>query len=40
VGRLQTMAQKELAQECFTTDEELFVRNLIQHVGWLEWKPR
>jgi len=35
VGRLQTMAQKELAQESFSTDEELFIRNLIQQVGWL-----
>ena len=33
--RLQIMSQKELAQECFSTDDELFVRNLIQNVGWL-----
>jgi hypothetical protein len=35
VTRLQIMSQKELAQECFSTDDELFIRNLIQNVGWL-----
>ena len=30
------MAEKELSQQCFSTDEELFIRNLIQNVGWLK----
>jgi len=32
---LQTLSEKELAQQCFSADEELFIRNLIQNVGWL-----
>jgi hypothetical protein len=37
LATLQTLAEKELAQQRFSTNEELFVRNLIQDVGWLEW---
>jgi hypothetical protein len=35
IETLQTLSEKELAQQCFSTDEELFIRNLIQNVGWL-----
>lgn len=31
---LGRMAAKELAQQPFSTEEELFVRNLMQNVGW------
>jgi len=31
---LQTLSEKELAKQCFSADEELFIRNLIQNVGW------
>src|SRR5262245_34312057 len=34
VERLEVMSKKELVQECFNTDEELFVRNLIQKVDF------
>jgi len=30
VAMLQTLSEKELAQACFSSDEELFIRNLIQ----------
>src|SRR6185436_18999307 len=35
IEALQTLSEKELAQQCFSADEELFIRNLIQNVGWL-----
>jgi hypothetical protein len=35
LGTLQSLSEKELAQQCFSADEELFIRNLIQNVGWL-----
>ena len=34
VGTLAGMASKELAQVAFSQDEELFLRNLMQSVGW------
>jgi hypothetical protein len=33
LATLQTLAEKELAQQCFSADEELFIRNLIQITG-------
>ena len=35
LSRLETLSGKQLAQECFDSEDELFIRNLIQHVGWL-----
>jgi hypothetical protein len=35
LGKLGAISEKELAQECFDADDELFIRNLIQEVGWL-----
>jgi hypothetical protein len=32
---LQTLAEKELAQQCFSADEELFICNLVQVTGSL-----
>lgn len=37
LATLQTLSEKELSQQCFSADEELFIRNLIQHVGRLKW---
>ena len=34
VGTLARMSDKELRQQPFTDDEELFIRNLMQDVGW------
>ncbi len=33
LGSLEQMAKKELAQECFSADEEVFIRDLIQVLG-------
>jgi hypothetical protein len=33
VSRLESLSRKELAQECFNGEDDLFIRNLIQHVG-------
>src|SRR6185436_12116532 len=37
LATLQTLSEKELAQQCFSADEESFVRNLIQVTGGLPW---
>ncbi len=37
LATLQTLAEKELTQQCFSADEELFFHNLIQDAGSLEW---
>jgi hypothetical protein len=36
IQTLETLSEKELAQECFSADDELFIRNLIQNVGFLK----
>jgi hypothetical protein len=35
LATLQTLSEKELAQQCFNPDEELFIRNLVQVTDWL-----
>jgi hypothetical protein len=37
LATLQTISEKELSQQCFSADDELFIRNLIQHAGWFPW---
>ena len=34
IARLLALSNKELARECFTDEDELFVRNLMQNVDW------
>jgi hypothetical protein len=33
LATLQVLSERELAQQCFSNDEELFIRNLIEKVG-------
>lgn len=37
VRTLGSLAEKELAQQPFSPDDELFLRNLMQEVGWDPW---